>query len=425
MKNSPSALDPYLLARISDLRSPTSAPFRGASVLVTGGAGFIGSHLVERLCSAGAAVTVLDNLQAGKWENLQKDEGGDLKPEGWKAGDGGRRSECRGQMSGFGSGETVHPTEESEGRGGGRAEEGERDDGGNRKPESQTADHGPQTTDFRSLISDLRCIEGDVRDAGTVAKVLAESKPAYVFHLAANASVPGSVEDPAYDFESNCLGTFRVLDACRHMSRQPRIVVASSGAVYGEPDVFPITERSVLKPISPYGASKLGAEDCARMFARVYGVPVVIGRLFNTYGPRMPRFVVFDFLRKLQKDADHLEILGSGKQVRDLNYVADTVQGFLVLALRGTPGEEYNIASGRSHTVTEIALMLLEVLGLRDQTRMSFTGESWEGDAQRWEVDVGKLRGLGYEPGVSLEDGLRRVAQWFESVHGTLQRGEK
>jgi len=391
MKNSPSALDPYLLARISDLRSPTSAPFRGASVLVTGGAGFIGSHLVEALADAGAVVTVLDNLQAGKWENLQKDEGGDLKPED----------------------------------GGGRAEEGERDDGGNRKPESQTADHGPQTTDFRSLISDLRCIEGDVRDAGTVAKVLAESKPAYVFHLAANASVPGSVEDPAYDFESNCLGTFRVLDACRHMSRQPRIVVASSGAVYGEPDVFPITERSVLKPISPYGASKLGAEDCARMFARVYGVPVVIGRLFNTYGPRMPRFVVFDFLRKLQKDADHLEILGSGKQVRDLNYVADTVQGFLVLALRGTPGEEYNIASGRSHTVTEIALMLLEVLGLRDQTRMSFTGESWEGDAQRWEVDVGKLRGLGYEPGVSLEDGLRRVAQWFESVHGTLQRGEK
>jgi nucleoside-diphosphate-sugar epimerase len=199
-----------------------------------------------------------------------------------------------------------------------------------------------------------------------------------------------------------------------------KIVVVSSGAVYGEPASFPITEASPLAPISPYGASKLVAETEARMFESAYSVPAVIARIFNTYGPRMPRFVVFDFLRKLQKDPMRLEILGSGRQVRDLNYVSDTVDGLLTLAAQGLPGESYNIASGTSHAVTEIAQALLSILGLDGRTTLAFTGESWAGDAQRWEVEIGKLRQLGYEPEIGLKEGLRRVAEWFESVYGPL-----
>jgi nucleoside-diphosphate-sugar epimerase len=273
--------------------------------------------------------------------------------------------------------------------------------------------------------SALRCIEADVRNADQVAEIVRDFSPEYTFHLAANASVPGSAENPRYDFESNATGTYNILEACRGLRGLRKIVVVSSGAVYGEPASFPITEASPLAPISPYGASKLVAETEARMFESAYSVPAVIARIFNTYGPRMPRFVVFDFLRKLQRNPDVLEVLGSGRQVRDLNYVTDTVAGLILLAEKGATGESYNLASGRHHNVTEIARELLDVLGLSGRTKLAFTGESWDGDAQRWEVDIGKLRQLGYEPEIGLKEGLRRVAAWFETVHGRLPRGDE
>ena len=317
-------------------------PFAEMSTLVTGGAGFIGSHLVEALLAAGGQVTVMDNLQAGTWGNL---------------------------------------------------------------------DAASET---------CKCVEGDVRDSAAVENTIRDCRPDFVFHLAANASVPGSVDEPRYDFESNCGGTFVLLNALRTVGINPRIVVASSGAVYGEPKEFPIHETSTLAPISPYGASKLGAEVESRMFSDVYGLPVAIARIFNSYGPRMPRFVVFDFLKKLQLNPDHLEILGNGKQVRDLNYVTDTVAGLMVLALHGVSGEAYNLASGVSHNVTEIAHMLLDILELRDRTRISYTGESWSGDAQRWEVDIEKVQSLEYSPEVPLKEGLKQVITWYQQEYGKI-----
>lgn len=309
--------------------------FRSGSVLVTGGAGFIGSHLVEALVAAGARVAVLDNLQAGTWSNLG------------------------------------------------------------------------------AAASATRCIEGDVRDYAVLASVIRDTAPNYVVHLAANASVPGSVDDPRYDFETNCGGTVALLDSLRLAGSQAKVVIASSAAVYGEPESFPITEESRLAPIAPYGASKVAAEFEGTTWAKVYGMPVVIARVFNTYGPRMPRFAVIDFLRKLQRDPDRLEILGDGTQIRDFNYVSDTVAGLLTLAAVGVSGEAYNVASGVSHSITELANRLLLILGLQDRTRIEYTGSSWLGDAQRWEVDVTKIHALGHRTGVDLEQGLRLVVDWF------------
>ncbi len=322
----------------------TGNSYGNRRVLVTGGAGFIGSHLVETLVLLGADVVAVDNLQAGTWANLETGRAG------------------------------------------------------------------------------VKCLTADVREGGAMQRVVAETRPDTVFHLAANASVPGSVENPRYDYETNAGGTFNVLEACRPHPGIKKIVVVSSGAVYGEPAHFPIDENSPLIPIAPYGASKLASEVEARMFATVYKVPVTMARLFNTYGPRMPRFVVFDFLRKLQGEPDRLEILGSGKQVRDLNYVTDTVSGLLTLGAAGVPGEAYNVASGTSHSITQIAEMLLEELGLRGRTRLGYTGQSWAGDAQRWEVDIGRIRELGYAPAVSLPEGLRRVTEWYEGRFGRIRR---
>lgn len=309
--------------------------WRGERALVTGGAGFIGSHLVETLDRAGAEVVVLDNLQAGKWENLS------------------------------------------------------------------------------SCSSSVQQVEGDIRDDGCVKSVLGENRPSIVFHLAANASVPGSVDEPVYDFESNCGGTFVLLNAIRATGLDSRIVVASSGAVYGEPTEFPVRETSSLAPISPYGASKLCAEVESRMLSDVYEMQVSIARIFNSYGPRMPRFVVFDFLKKLHNDPEHLEILGSGKQVRDFNYVKDTVQGLMVLALRGQKGQAYNVASGVSYSVTQVAHHLVDILGYHD-VMVTYTGSSWIGDAQRWEVDISRLCNLGYVPRYTFKQGLMEVVQWFQ-----------
>jgi UDP-glucose 4-epimerase len=317
--------------------SSAPASLEGRRALVTGGCGFIGSHLVEQLVARGAAVWVLDSLQAGTPHNLD------------------------------------------------------------------------------SVRNQIDLVIGDVRDPGCVKRIVELSRPDYVFHLAANASVPGSVENPAYDFETNSAGTFALFEALRGYGRSEKVILASSGAVYGQPQIFPIVEEQLSDPISPYGASKVCAETSARMFQRVYGLPVVIARIFNTYGPRMARFVVLDFLRKLRHNPNVLEVLGNGQQMRDFTFVTDTVQGLLLLAECGLAAEAYNLSSGCSVSVTEVAHMLIAALGLADQTRITYTGSSWLGDAQRWVVSIEKISRLGYVPAVDLENGLAQTIRWYQT----------
>ena len=309
---------------------------------MTGGAGFIGSHLAERLVESGAEVTIVDNLRSGAWENLA------------------------------------------------------------------------------GVTKQVRAVDADVRDRETIERIVHESMPDVLFHLAANPSIPASVADPVFDFETNSVGAFNVLNAIRMAGGCGKAVVLSSGAVYGEPESFPIRESDPLKPISPYGASKLHAEVTARMFQCVYGVPAVIARPFNAYGPRMGRFVILDFLRNLQSDPHRLEILGTGLQVRDFAYVSDVVEGLLTLAANGDPGEAYNISSGNGCTVADLAARIVAALGLTAETEIRFTGESWVGDAQRWEVSLDKIRGLGYSAEVGLDEGLRRTIRWFEEREGAI-----
>jgi UDP-glucose 4-epimerase len=309
--------------------------YRGHSVLVTGGAGFIGSHLVTALTKSGARATVFDNCTDAPWPNLRHIEGEYIR------------------------------------------------------------------------------IEGDVRDPSSVKGALEFAKPTVIFHLAANASVPYSVEDPRHDFETNTVGTFNVLEGARQARQNARLVFASSAAVYGEPGRELMTEETRLCPISPYGASKLGGEIECRLYAELFSTDVVIGRIFNSFGPRMPRFVVLDFLRKLSDRQDVLEILGTGMQTRDFTYVLDTVAGLLTLGQQGIRGEAYNIASGSSHSVTDLAHQLLAILDLSQQTKLRYSGDSWAGDAQYWAVSIDKLKQLGYRPQFNLGDGLSEVVAWF------------
>lgn len=304
--------------------------YKGESILVTGGAGFIGSHLVEKLQTLQANVSVIDDLSSGKRENVKE------------------------------------------------------------------------------------LYEGDIRSPDFLSSVLKKVKPKYIFHLAANASVPLSVKDPIYDFSVNSAGTLTLLETLRKHHIQAKVILASSGAVYGEPKEFPITEKSTIEPISPYGMSKFCAEEIVSLYSRMFGMEVLIGRIFNSYGPRMPRFVIFDFLNKLKSDPTKLEILGNGKQERDFTFVTDTVQGLLQIGHSGVVGNAYNIATGVSYTVEELARTLLKILNLN--STLNFTGESWLGDAQVWRVSINKLSELGYKPNKSLEQGLEETVKWFNSI---------
>ncbi|MGE5531806.1 MAG: NAD-dependent epimerase/dehydratase family protein, partial [Bacteroidota bacterium] len=238
----------------------------------------------------------------------------------------------------------------------------------------------------------VRYLNGDIADPATWAQLAGE--PIRVaYHLGAHANVAESAKDPTEDFQSNVVGTFNFLQWARQAELQAA-VFASSAAIYGSPGHEPIAETNELAPVSPYGATKVAGEAYCRAYQRCYGVPVVIARIFNTYGPGMRQFVLFDFVRKLQADPTRLEILGDGQQVRDYSYITDTVAALRLLAEAGVPGEAYNIASGRPTRIRELADMVMGAMGL--QAEVVCSGQSWPGDVDYWHSDISKLQALGF-----------------------------
>lgn len=311
-------------------------------VLVTGGAGFIGTHLVERLIEMGVTVRILDNLSSGDAVGLSRM--------------------------------------------------------------------------LRSGGASL--VKGDIRD---FSKVLEAAKGCeMIYHLAAQSSVPRSSEDPAFDLEVNVVGTNNVLRAARDSGS--KVVFASSSVVYGVPRRVPTPESEPLVPISFYGASKAAAEDYCRLYNELFGVPTVILRLFNIYGPGTNKGLMFDLYRKLLRDSRRLEILGTGKQKKDYLYIEDAVDAFILAPERSKcNGDAYNIGLGESYTVLEIAEMMFRELGLEGVEVKPKGGSSWPGDVELTNPDVTKAEvELGWRAKVSIAEGIRRTLKHFEETLGPI-----
>jgi len=319
----------------TDISQFDKRDWKGKKILVTGGAGFIGSWLAEALVQLGAQVVILDNLCTGKFQNLNP------------------------------------------------------------------------------ILKSINFVEGDIRNSTLLQRVARDKD--YVFHLAATASVPTSVRNPEYDFDVNAKGTFNVLETVYRLGNKTRVIYTSSAAVYGEPIYTPIDEIHPLKPISPYGASKLSGEAYCSAFHQAYGLETVTLRLFNIYGPRQPRYVVHDFLQKLSQDHKILEVLGTGQQVRDFTYVTDAVNAFLLAAQNNQAlGQAINIGSGIAVSIKELALLILELQELDHDTSLRFTGVSWKGDVNTFIADISRANKiLGYKPKVSLKEGLLQEIGWF------------
>lgn len=243
-----------------------------------------------------------------------------------------------------------------------------------------------------------------------LADLLRALPPDVCIHCAGRASVPFSMEDPAADFRDNTVLTFDLLDALRREAPRSHFLLLSSAAVYGNPTSLPVTESHRTGPLSPYGYHKLQCEMLCEEFSRIYALPTTVVRIFSAYGPGLRRQVVWDICERALTTG-RVTLHGTGRESRDFVHASDIARALAALAGRNAGDcEIYNLGTGQETTIAQLADMLLASL-LRD-TRASFDGRATPGNPLTWRADISKIRALGFEPAVTLAQGLRSVATW-------------
>jgi UDP-glucose 4-epimerase len=254
-----------------------------------------------------------------------------------------------------------------------------------------------------SLPDDVTFIEGDIRDAEIVQEAI--DGVDVVFHEAAIVSVPESVDDPLTTESVNVDGTLTILEVAREADA--RVVLASSAAIYGEPERVPVSESASMAPSSPYGIHKLSLDHYARAYHELYDVETVALRYFNVYGPGQTGGSyagVIDVFRRQASTGGPITVEGDGAQTRDFVHVEDVVQANIAAATTEHVGEAYNVGSGVETSVLELAKTIQDVT----HTDASIEHVApREGDIENSCADISKIRDeLGYEPTVRLADGL-------------------
>jgi UDP-glucose 4-epimerase len=254
-------------------------------------------------------------------------------------------------------------------------------------------------------VPTAKFVKGDILDLKTLCGL---PKQDLIYHLAAQVVVPYSMENPLIDFDTNAKGTLCVLEKAR--KDDAKLVFASSAAVYGNPSQLPTSEEYGFHPFSCYGLSKVVGEEYCQMYKEQYGLDIVITRFANVYGLRC-HGVIHDFLDKLAKNSDKLEIIGTGQQSRDFVHVSDVVDLLATVgSLEKANGETYNVGLGKTIKIIDLAKMMLTILGLQNKTIVTTTGVSWQGDIHTiWFNNAKAKKELGWNPKVTLEDAIKEV----------------
>jgi nucleoside-diphosphate-sugar epimerase len=307
------------------------------SYLVTGGAGFIGSHLTEELIRRGERVRVADSLITGHRKNL-------------------------------------------------------------------------------AHLSGVEFFEGDVADLAFATRAVQGVD--YVLHQAAIPSVPRSVEDPITSNRANIDSTLNILVAARDAGVK-RVVYAGSSSAYGNTPTLPKHEDMPTNPLSPYALQKLVGEQYMQMFTSLYGLETVTIRYFNVFGPRQdpssPYSGVISVFAKALLDNKAPTIHGDGEQTRDFTYVANVVDGVLrAVTAPHASGQVVNVATGTRISLNQLFAAMRDAIGSRLEPSY---GPPRHGDVKDSLADITRARTLlGYEPSVSLEEGLKKTIEWYRAA---------
>jgi len=304
---------------------------------VTGGAGFIGSHLTDALLKDGHSVVCADNFLIGKPENLA---------------------------------------------------------------------HLRNNNNFIFY-------ETDLAEKANVNEIFKKEKFDYIFHLAANSDIRESAKNPEIEYKNTLLTTYNILE-CMKLYNVKRLFFSSTSAVYGEKITGPMGEISgPLEPISYYGSAKLSAEAFIHSFSHMNDFSSLVFRFPNVIGSRLTHGVVYDFIAKLKKDKQNLEILGDGTQVKPYLHVSDLINAISHLKnIEETGVVIYNIGVESKTSVTAIADIVCNEMGLKN-VNYNYTGGNigWKGDVPTFEYDLQKISTMGWSAKYTSDEAVRKTVK--------------
>lgn len=304
-------------------------------ILLTGGAGFIGSHLCDALIGQGHQLTVVDNLVLGRKENIR---------------------------------------------------------------------HLVDVTGFTFIKEDLL-------NKDSMKEIFQQGQFDMVYHLAANSDIQKGGKDPMVDYELTFNTTFNILQLMRECGVK-KLFFASTSAIYGETSDCLTENYGPLCPVSNYGAGKLASEAFISAFSSTYQIQTWITRFPNVVGERFTHGVIYDFIHKLQKNPEVLEVLGNGEQCKPYVYVKDLVEGILfVIQHSGERYNVYNLGSDTRTKVKEIAAMVIEEMGLKADIVYTGGDRGWVGDVPEFRYDLSKVNTLGWSAKYDSNTSVRLAIQ--------------
>jgi len=277
-------------------------------------------------------------------------------------------------------------------------------------------DYYPRAIKERNLAEALthdrfRFVETRLQEADLPALLAGRT---HVFHLAAQAGVRKSWgRDFAVYTVNNIEATQALLEACRSAPID-RLVYASTSSVYGDEVAIPMREDALPQPVSPYGVTKLAAEQLCHLYYVNFGVPTTALRYFTVYGPRQRPDMAFHKFLRAAHHGTPITVYGDGEQTRDFTFVHDAVNSTIAAATRGVPGRVYNVGGGSRVTVNEVLAMIGRVTGREPVLQVD---PVQKGDMRHTFADTGRARAdLGFHPSVQLEEGLAAEYQWLKEI---------
>lgn len=306
-------------------------------ILVTGGAGFIASHLCDYLLAGNHRVVVVDNLCLGKKENIK---------------------------------------------------------------------HNLKNKNFKFY-------KADVNNKVSMRRIFNKDKFDIVFHLAANSDIAISRDNPSIDFTRTFLTTYSILNLMREYNVK-KIVFASTSAIYGETTELLSENYGPLVPVSHYGAAKLSSESFIDSFVNNYDMQAWIVRFPNVVGERATHGVIFDFINKLRKNPQVLEVLGDGQQYKPYLYVKDLIEAIIfVWEKTNAKVNIYNIGVDSRTKVKDIARMVVEQMKLNAQIKYTGGDRGWIGDVPEFKYDLSKINALGWKAQISSDEAVLKSIKYI------------